>query len=331
MPTTSSVQQPKMFHGSLKEYQLKGLQWLVNCYEQGLNGILADEMGLGKTIQAMAFLGHLAEEKNIWGPFLVVAPASVLNNWADEVNRFCPDLRILPYWGAANERAVLRKNINPNRLYRREAGFHVLITSYQLLVSDEKYFKRVKWQYMVLDEAQAIKSASSQRWKTLLSFNCRNRLLLTGTPIQNSMAELWALLHFIMPTLFDSHEQFNEWFSKGIEGHAEHGGTLNEHQLTRLHSILKPFMLRRVKKDVITEMTNKKEVVVPCSLSSRQQALYQAIKNKISVADLFAGGQLNDKKVLNLMNIVIQLRKVNFFLVFISVHDLDVNHHWEDV
>jgi DNA helicase INO80 len=311
MPTTSSVQQPKMFQGVLKEYQLKGLQWLVNCYEQGLNGILADEMGLGKTIQAMAFLGHLAEEKNIWGPFLVVAPASVLNNWADEVNRFCPDLRILPYWGALNERTVLRKNINPNRLYRREAGFHVLITSYQLLVSDEKYFRRVKWQYMVLDEAQAIKSASSIRWKTLLSFNCRNRLLLTGTPIQNSMAELWALLHFIMPTLFDSHEQFNEWFSKGIEGHAEHGGTLNEHQLTRLHSILKPFMLRRVKKDVITEMTNKKEVMVPCYLSSRQQAFYRAIKNKISVADLFGnGGQLNDKKVLNLMNIVIQLRKV---------------------
>ena len=311
MPTTSSVQQPKMFQGVLKEYQLKGLQWLVNCYEQGLNGILADEMGLGKTIQAMAFLGHLAEEKNIWGPFLVVAPASVLNNWADEVNRFCPDLRILPYWGALNERIVLRKNINPSRLYRREAGFHVLITSYQLLVSDEKYFRRVKWQYMVLDEAQAIKSASSIRWKTLLSFNCRNRLLLTGTPIQNSMAELWALLHFIMPTLFDSHEQFNEWFSKGIESHAEHGGTLNEHQLTRLHSILKPFMLRRVKRDVITEMTNKKEVMVPCYLSSRQQAFYRAIKNKISVADLFGnGGQLNDKKVLNLMNIVIQLRKV---------------------
>ncbi|KAG0572907.1 hypothetical protein KC19_VG134100 [Ceratodon purpureus] len=311
MPSTSSVQQPKMFQGVLKEYQLKGLQWLVNCYEQGLNGILADEMGLGKTIQAMAFLGHLAEEKNIWGPFLVVAPASVLNNWADEVNRFCPDLRILPYWGALHERIVLRKNINPNRLYRREAGFHVLITSYQLLVSDEKYFRRVKWQYMVLDEAQAIKSASSIRWKTLLSFNCRNRLLLTGTPIQNSMAELWALLHFIMPTLFDSHEQFNEWFSKGIEGHAEHGGILNEHQLTRLHSILKPFMLRRVKKDVITEMSNKKEVMVPCYLSSRQQAFYRAIKNKISVTDLFGnGGQLNDKKVLNLMNIVIQLRKV---------------------
>ncbi|CAM8962303.1 unnamed protein product [Rhodiola kirilowii] len=312
MPVTSSVQTPELFKGVLKEYQLKGLQWLVNCYEQGLNGILADEMGLGKTIQAMAFLAHLAEEKNIWGPFLVVAPASVLNNWADEIGRFCPDLKTLPYWGPLQERTVLRKNMNPKRLYRRDAGFHILITSYQLLVADEKYFRRVKWQYMVLDEAQAIKSANSIRWKTLLSFNCRNRLLLTGTPIQNNMAELWALLHFIMPTLFDSHEQFDEWFSKGIENHAEHGDMLNEHQLNRLHAILKPFMLRRVKKDVVSELTRKTEVTVHCQLSSQQRAFYQAIKDKISVAELFdrTRGHINEKKILNLMNIVIQLRKV---------------------
>lgn len=312
MPVKSSVQTPEMFKGSLKEYQLKGLQWLVNCYEQGLNGILADEMGLGKTIQAMSFLAHLAEEKNIWGPFLVVAPASVLNNWADEIGRFCPDLKTLPYWGGLQERTVLRKNINPKRLYRREAGFHILITSYQLLVSDEKYFRRVKWQYMVLDEAQAIKSSTSIRWKTLLSFNCRNRLLLTGTPIQNNMAELWSLLHFIMPTLFDSHEQFNEWFSKGIESHAEHGGTLNEHQLNRLHAILKPFMLRRVKKDVVSELTTKTEIMVHCKLSSRQKAFYRAIKDKISLSELVDSkrGSLNDIKIMNLMNIVIQLRKV---------------------
>ncbi|KOM40548.1 hypothetical protein LR48_Vigan04g074600 [Vigna angularis] len=312
MPVASTVRTPELFKGVLKEYQLKGLQWLVNCYEQGLNGILADEMGLGKTIQAMAFLAHLAEEKNIWGPFLVVAPASVLNNWNEELERFCPELKRLPYWGGLSERTVLRKSINPKDLYRREAKFHILITSYQLLVSDEKYFRRVKWQYMVLDEAQAIKSSTSIRWKTLLSFNCRNRLLLTGTPIQNNMAELWALLHFIMPTLFDSHEQFNEWFSKGIENHAEHGGTLNEHQLNRLHSILKPFMLRRVKKDVVSELTRKTEVTVHCKLSSRQQAFYQAIKNKISLAELFDSnrGQLNEKRILNLMNIVIQLRKV---------------------
>ncbi|KAK3039618.1 hypothetical protein RJ639_027209 [Escallonia herrerae] len=254
MPVASSVQTPELFKGSLKDYQLKGLQWLVNCYEQvirsssksvflkacialclavdsgrsvlviqGLNGILADEMGLGKTIQAMTFLAHLAEEKNIWGPFLVVAPSSVLNNWADEISRFCPDLKVLPYWGGVQERTILRKNMNPKRLYRREAGFHICITSYQLLVSDEKYLRRLKWQYM--------------------------------------------------------------------------------------HAILKPFMLRRVKKDVVTELTVKTEIAVHCKLSSRQKAFYQAIKNNISLAELFNRnrGHQADK---HLLNIVMQLRKV---------------------
>lgn len=104
MPEMSTVLQPRMFLGRLKEYQLKGMQWLVNLYEQGLNGILADEMGLGKTIQAMSFLGHLAEEKGIWGPFIVVSPASTLPNWVDELARFCPELKVLPYWGGANVR-----------------------------------------------------------------------------------------------------------------------------------------------------------------------------------------------------------------------------------
>jgi DNA helicase INO80 len=110
---------------------------------------------------------------------------------------------------------------------------------------------------MVLDEAQAIKSSTSTRWKTLLGFKCRNRLLLTGTPIQNSMHELWALLHFIMPSLFDSHDEFSEWFSKDIEGNAESKGSMNEHQLRRLHMILKPFMLRRIKKNVQNELGDK--------------------------------------------------------------------------
>lgn len=125
------------------------------------------------------------------------------------------------------------------------------------VVQDEKYFQGVKWQYMVLDEAQAIKSSTSARWKTLLGFRCRNRLLLTGTPIQNSMHELWALLHFIMPSLFDSHDEFSEWFSKDIEGNAEKQGAMNEHQLRRLHMILKPFMLRRIKKNVQNELGDK--------------------------------------------------------------------------
>ncbi|KDQ19928.1 hypothetical protein BOTBODRAFT_101773 [Botryobasidium botryosum FD-172 SS1] len=308
------VSQPKMLMAQLKEYQLKGLNWLATLYEQGINGILADEMGLGKTVQSISLLAYLAETHDIWGPFLVIAPASTLHNWQQEITRFVPALKALPYWGNVKDRATLRKFWNKKQIsYNQDAPFHVLITSYQLVVQDEKYFQRVKWQYMVLDEAQAIKSSTSARWKTLLGFNCRNRLLLTGTPIQNSMQELWALLHFIMPSLFDSHDEFSEWFSKDIENHAENkGSNLNEHQLRRLHMILKPFMLRRVKKHVQNELGDKIEIDMYCDLSPRQRALYRGLRNNVSVAELLAkAANLSDAdSAMSLMNLVMQFRKV---------------------
>jgi len=182
------IDQPKMLKCQLKEYQLKGLNWLVNLYEQGINGILADEMGLGKTVQSISVMAYLAETYNVWGPFLVIAPSSTLHNWQQELTKFVPDLKALPYWGNAKDRKVLRKFWNRKHVtYEKSAPFHVLITSYQLVVQDEKYFQKIKWQYMILDEAQAIKSSSSSRWKILLGLHCRNRLLLTGTPIQNTM------------------------------------------------------------------------------------------------------------------------------------------------
>lgn len=272
-------------------------------------------MGLGKTVQAISLMSHLAETHNIWGPFLVIAPASTLHNWQQELAKFVPTLRALPYWGNVNDRKTLRRFWNPKKLYSNDSHFHILITSYQLVVADEKYFQRIKWQYMILDEAQAIKSSSSVRWKTLLSFQCRNRLLLTGTPIQNSMQELWALLHFIMPGLFDSHDEFSDWFARDIESHAVAAeaksgtSTLNEHQLQRLHMILKPFMLRRVKKDVENELGAKIEVDVDCSLSGRQRAMYRAIREKLPLEDLIEMSNSSNSTD-NLMNIVMQFRKV---------------------
>jgi len=183
-----TVGQPHMLMAQLKEYQLKGLNWLATLYEQGINGILADEMGLGKTVQSISLLAYLAEIHDIWGPFLVVAPLSTLHNWQQELTRFVPSLKALPYWGNVKDRATLRKFWSKKEIsYNKDAPFHVLITSYQLVTQDQQYFQRVKWQYMILDEAQNIKNASSVRWKTLLGFHCRNRLLLTGTPIQNNM------------------------------------------------------------------------------------------------------------------------------------------------
>ncbi|XP_060081949.1 chromatin-remodeling ATPase INO80-like [Ylistrum balloti] len=306
--------QPSMFEGTLKTYQLKGMNWLANLYDQGINGILADEMGLGKTVQSVAVLAHLAEAQGTWGPFLVVAPASTLHNWQQEIARFVPKFKVVPYWGNATDRRVLRKFWDSKCLHTKDASFHVVITSYQLVIQDVKYFQRIKWQYMILDEAQALKSSSSVRWKILLGFNCRNRLLLTGTPIQNSMAELWALLHFIMPTLFDSHDEFNEWFSKDIESHVEKQSGIDENQLSRLHMILKPFMLRRVKKDVENELSDKIEILVYCPLTLRQRMLYRAIRNKISIDDLLCSSSANSSQsqstTSSLMNIVMQFRKV---------------------
>ncbi|OCH96546.1 hypothetical protein OBBRIDRAFT_815823 [Obba rivulosa] len=309
-----TVKQPNMLMATLKEYQLKGLNWLATLYEQGINGILADEMGLGKTVQSISLLAYLAETHDIWGPFLVVSPASTLHNWQQEITRFVPGLKALPYWGNVKDRATLRKFWNKKEIsYNQDAPFHVLITSYQLVIQDQQYFQRVKWQYMILDEAQNIKNSSSARWKTLLGFHCRNRLLLTGTPIQNSMQELWALLHFIMPSLFDSHDEFNEWFSKDIENAAENKGSkLNEHQLRRLHMILKPFMLRRVKRHVQNELSDKIEVDIYVDLSPRQRALYKALLANVSVADLLEkAANIGDAdSARSLMNLVMQFRKV---------------------
>lgn len=146
--------QPAMFKGKLKGYQIKGMTWLANLYDQGISGILADEMGLGKTVQSIALLCHIAENFGVWGPFLIISPASTLHNWQQEMERFVPSFRVVPYWGSPNERKILRQFWEQKDLHTKDASFHVVITSYQLVVSDYKYFNRIKWQYMVLDEAQ---------------------------------------------------------------------------------------------------------------------------------------------------------------------------------
>ncbi|KAL9052992.1 MAG: hypothetical protein Q9162_005048 [Coniocarpon cinnabarinum] len=306
------IAQPRMLACQLKEYQLKGLNWLVNLYEQGINGILADEMGLGKTVQSISVMAYLAEMHNIWGPFLVIAPASTLHNWQQEITRFVPGIKVLPYWGNAKDRKVLRKFWDRKHItYNKDSPFHVLVTSYQLVVQDTQYFQKIRWQYMILDEAQAIKSSQSSRWKSLLGFHCRNRLLLTGTPIQNNMQELWALLHFIMPSLFDSHDEFSDWFSKDIESHAQSNTKLNEDQLKRLHMILKPFMLRRIKKHVQKELGDKIEEDVFCDLTYRQRAFYTNLRNKISIMELIEKAAVgDDQDTATLMNLVMQFRKV---------------------
>lgn len=287
------VAQPRILRTTLKQYQLKGLNWLVNLYNQGINGILADDMGLGKTVQMISLLGYLAETEGVWGPFLIVTPASTLHNWENELARFIPDFSVVVYYGNMQERSDLKKRFKDS---------NVVVTSYQVAVSDESILRRIRWQYMILDEAQAIKSISSQRWKILLGFKARNRCLLTGTPIQNNMQELWSLLHFIMPTLFDSLSEFSEWFltDNGVD----------ETQVDKLHTILRPFMLRRHKDDIKDEIGTKEMINIYCTLSSRQRVLYDEVVNPHYSRDLFAKCSSGTSPKSEYENTIMYLKKI---------------------
>merc|ERR1719341_230371 len=210
--TTVKTKVPFLLKHTLREYQHIGLDWMVSLFERSLNGILADEMGLGKTIQTIAFLAHLALEKSMWGPHLIVVPTSVMLNWEMEIKKWCPAFKVLVYYGSQKDRRMKRQG------WTKQNAFHICITSYKLVIQDHSSFRRFKWQYFILDEAQHIKNFKSKRWQLLLNFSSLGRLLLTGTPLQNNLMELWSPMHFLMPHVFESHRDFKEWFSNPMAG-----------------------------------------------------------------------------------------------------------------
>uniref|UniRef100_A0A670JGS7 Snf2 related CREBBP activator protein n=1 Tax=Podarcis muralis TaxID=64176 RepID=A0A670JGS7_PODMU len=290
---------PYLLRGTLREYQHIGLDWLVTMYEKKLNGILADEMGLGKTIQTISLLAHLACEKGSWGPHLIIVPTSVILNWEMEIKRWCPSFKILTYYGAQKERKLKRQG------WTKPNAFHICITSYKLVLQDHQAFRRKNWKYLILDEAQNIKNFKSQRWQSLLNFNSQRRLLLTGTPLQNSLMELWSLMHFLMPHVFQSHREFKEWFSNPLTGMIEGSQEYNENLVKRLHKVLRPFLLRRVKVDVEKQMPKKYEHVIKCRLSKRQRYLYDDFMAQATTKETLATGHF-----MSVINILMQLRKV---------------------
>jgi E1A-binding protein p400 len=290
---------PFLLRHKLRDYQHIGLDWLVMMHDRKLNGILADEMGLGKTMQTIALLAHLACEKGNWGPHLIIVPTSVLLNWEFELKKWCPAFKLITYFGSTKERRQLRVG------WTKPNAFHVCITSYNLAVRDHRVFKQKKWKYIVLDEAQNIKNFKSQRWQTLLNFNSQRRLLLTGTPLQNNLMELWSLMHFLMPSVFASHSDFKEWFSNPLTGMVEGSQEYNEDIVKRLHKVLRPFLLRRVKAEVEKQMPKKYEHVIMCRLSKRQRFLYEDYMSRRKTKDTLAGGNF-----LSVINILMQLRKV---------------------
>ncbi|KDQ20190.1 hypothetical protein BOTBODRAFT_27602 [Botryobasidium botryosum FD-172 SS1] len=309
---STKIKPPFLLRGTLRPYQQAGLEWLASLYSNKLNGILADEMGLGKTIQTISLLAHLACDKGIWGPHLIIVPTSVLLNWEMEFKKFFPGFKVITYYGNVKERKERRIGWNT------EHYFNVCITSYQLVLADQHIFRRKPWVYMILDEAHNIKNFRSQRWQTLLGFNSAYRLLLTGTPLQNTLMELWSLLYFLMPkginqdlgegTRFADHKEFAEWFSNPMNRAIENGQSMDEETravVQRLHKLLRPYILRRLKSDVEKQLPGKFEHIVYCRLSKRQRFLYDEFMSRAQTKETLASGNF-----LSIVNCLMQLRKV---------------------
>ena len=313
------VQPNMLIGGTLKEYQVKGLQWMISLYNNNLNGILADEMGLGKTIQTISLLTYLIEHKNQRGPFLVIVPLSTLTNWNLEFEKWAPGVKRVVYKGPPPARKMQQQQL-------RQHDFQVVLTTYEYIIKDRPVLSRIKWVHMIVDEGHRMKNANSKLSYTLTTYyNTRFRLILTGTPLQNNLPELWALLNFVLPNIFKSVKSFDEWFNTPF---ANTGGNdkmelTEEEQLLvirRLHKVLRPFLLRRLKKDVEKDLPDKQERVVKCRFSALQAKIYKQLVtyNKISVTD----GKGGKTGIRGLSNMLMQLRKLcNHPFVFEQVED----------
>ncbi|KAL8158050.1 hypothetical protein AgCh_002674 [Apium graveolens] len=287
---TRLLVQPSCIQGKMRDYQLAGLNWLIRLYENGINGILADEMGLGKTLQTISLLGYLHEFRGITGPHMVVAPKSTLGNWMNEIRRFCPTLRAVKFLGNPEERKYIREEL-------LAAGkFDVCVTSFEMAIKEKSVLRQFSWRYIIIDEAHRIKNENSLLSKTMRLFSTNYRLLITGTPLQNNLHELWSLLNFLLPEIFSSAETFDEWFA--ISGEND-----QEEVVQQLHKVLRPFLLRRLKSDVEKGLPPKKETILKVGMSQMQKQYYKALLQK-DLEVVNAGGERK-----RLLNIAMQLRK----------------------
>uniref|UniRef100_A0A915CFX8 Chromodomain-helicase-DNA-binding protein 3 n=2 Tax=Parascaris univalens TaxID=6257 RepID=A0A915CFX8_PARUN len=294
--------------GKLHDYQLEGVNWLRHCWSQGTDAILADEMGLGKTIQSMAFLYSLVKEGHTRGPFLVAAPLSTLINWEREAEFWCPDFYVVTYVGDKDSRTVIREHEfsfiegavrGGPKVTRMKTDqgikFHVLLTSYELINIDKTILSSIEWAGLVVDEAHRLKNNQSLFFRTLRDFKIGYRLLLTGTPLQNNLEELFHLLNFLSPDRFYDLESFTHEFAE----------ISKEDQIQKLHSLLGPHMLRRLKADVLSGMPSKSELIVRVELSPMQKKYYKNILTRNFEALNPKGGGTQ----VSLLNIIMDLKK----------------------
>ncbi len=262
---------PANFTGTMPRYQLYGYSWILYLFSMELGACLADDMGLGKTIQAIAVLLHLYNTHSDAPPSLIVCPMSVVGNWAYELRRFAPSLRIMVHHG--QDRAA------GNEFKQEIRKYHVIISTYNLIVRDEEEFLNENWHCVVLDEAQNIKNSQTKQARVVLKLKARHRLCLTGTPIENRLLELWSIMQFLNPGLLGTRNAFNQSFAQPIE---------QEHDRGRAHllkNLIRPFILRRLKSDreIVRDLPEKHEMTVHCSLSVEQATLYkQTVEQMLS-------------------------------------------------
>eukprot|EP01038_Epipyxis_sp_PR26KG_P011065 gene11065-14851_t len=305
------VQPHNLSGGVLLNYQLDGLQWLISLWENGLNGILADEMGLGKTIQIIALIAHL-RLTNTSGPYLIVGPLATLPNWLKEFKKWLPSCPVVLYHGDKNEREDLRKQYLSGD--SKNLSFPVVITSFEMAIADRSSLCRHTWQYLILDEGHRIKNRNCKLLKELKQLNSVSRLLLSGTPIQNSLEELWSLLNFCSPLIFDDLDVFKSRFDfKNIGKDTKIEDIIGTEQkdkiVSKLHEILRPFVLRRLKKDVLLAMPPKREIVVYCGMTELQQEYYQCVEND-EIRDMMITVGVKNAKNISQINKIMNYRKV---------------------
>uniref|UniRef100_A0A8C2AW33 SWI/SNF related, matrix associated, actin dependent regulator of chromatin, subfamily a, member 2 n=1 Tax=Cyprinus carpio TaxID=7962 RepID=A0A8C2AW33_CYPCA len=297
-----------LINGTLKQYQIQGLEWMVSLYNNNLNGILADEMGLGKTIQTIALITYLMENKRLNGPYLIIVPLSTLSNWVYELDKWAPSIVKIAYKGTPS----MRRSLVP---HLRSGKFNVLITTYEYIIKDKQILAKIRWKYMIVDEGHRMKNHHCKLTQVLNThYVAPRRLLLTGTPLQNKLPELWALLNFLLPTIFKSCSTFEQWFNAPFAMTGERVD-LNEEEtiliIRRLHKVLRPFLLRRLKKEVESQLPEKVEYVIKCDMSAIQKVLYRHMQGK---GILLTDGSEKDKKgkggAKTLMNTIMQLKKI---------------------
>ncbi|XP_043229221.1 ATP-dependent helicase brm-like [Amphibalanus amphitrite] len=304
---TVTEQASIMVNGKLKEYQIKGLEWLVSLYNNNLNGILADEMGLGKTIQTIALVTYLMEVKKVNGPYLIILPLSTLSNWVLEFEKWAPSVRVVAYKGSPSARRAIQNQM-------RAAKFNVLLTTYEYIIRDKAALSKNRWKYMIIDEGHRMKNHHCKLTSVLNTFYAApHRLLLTGTPLQNKLPELWSLLNFLLPSIFKAVSTFEQWFNAPFATAGEKV-ELNEEEtiliIRRLHKVLRPFLLRRLKKEVESQLPDKVEYIIKCEMSALQRLLYRHMQSKgIMLTDgKGSGAGRGGSKAL--MNTIMQLRKL---------------------